>query len=62
MGDALLAAQGLLQTGQDEAFGRAKIATARFYGDHVLVRTQALRDAVLHGGTIGDGARGFLSS
>ncbi|MGE8321042.1 MAG: acyl-CoA dehydrogenase [Comamonas sp.] len=50
MGRALLAAQGLLQAGQDEAFGRAKIATARFYGDHVLVRTQALRDAVLHGG------------
>jgi len=33
-----------------KAFYKAKIATARFYADHVLVQAPALRDTVLNGG------------
>jgi len=49
---ALLAAQELLvqQTGQQDAdFLQAKITTAVFYAEHILVQTQTLRDAILHG-------------
>ncbi len=49
LGRALLAAQALLPQGRDEAFLRAKIATARFYADHLLVRTGAQRDAIVEG-------------
>ncbi len=49
MGRALLAAQTLLPTGQDEAFLRAKIATAQFYAEHILVRAPGLAEAVVHG-------------
>jgi len=28
----------------------AKIATARFYGNHILARVASLRDTILHGG------------
>jgi 3-(methylthio)propanoyl-CoA dehydrogenase len=34
---------------QDKSFYQAKIATARFYGDHVLVQAPALRDMVVKG-------------
>ncbi|MBB6577577.1 alkylation response protein AidB-like acyl-CoA dehydrogenase [Comamonas odontotermitis] len=51
MGRALLAAQELLTTGSgDKAFLEAKVTTARFYGEHILVKTSALRDEILHGG------------
>ncbi|WP_310637520.1 acyl-CoA dehydrogenase [Delftia acidovorans] len=50
MGRALLAAEQLLHKGQDEAFMRAKIATARFYAEHILVKAAGLRDAIVHGG------------
>ena len=33
----------------DQPFYAAKIATARFYGDHVLVQAPALRDTVVNG-------------
>jgi alkylation response protein AidB-like acyl-CoA dehydrogenase len=33
----------------DQAFFSAKIATARFYGDHVLVQAPALRNTVVNG-------------
>ena len=33
----------------DPDFHKAKIATARFYGDHVLVQAPALRDTVVNG-------------
>ena len=33
----------------DASFLKAKIATARFYGDHVLVQAPALRETVLNG-------------
>jgi alkylation response protein AidB-like acyl-CoA dehydrogenase len=49
MARALLAAQKLLTEGQDAAFMQAKIATARFYAEHILPRTGALRDAIIDG-------------
>ncbi|GKS90715.1 acyl-CoA dehydrogenase [Acidovorax sp. SUPP2539] len=49
MGRALLAAQRLLPEGQDEAFLHAKIATAQFYADHILVKAGGLRDAIVEG-------------
>ena len=49
MGRALLAAQELLHKGQDEAFMRAKIATAQFYAEHLLVRAPGLRDGIVEG-------------
>ncbi|HEX2199037.1 MAG TPA: acyl-CoA dehydrogenase [Burkholderiales bacterium] len=49
MARAALAAQKSLATG-DRAFLEAKIATARFYGDHVLVQAPGLRDTMVHGG------------
>ncbi|MEN5179102.1 acyl-CoA dehydrogenase [Comamonas testosteroni] len=51
MGRALLAAQELLTAGSgDKAFLEAKVTTARFYGEHILVKTSALRDEIMHGG------------
>ena len=49
MARALLVAEDLLPKGQDQAFLRAKIATARFYGDHILSRVPGLRDAIVEG-------------
>lgn len=46
---SLLVAQGLLQKGQDEAFMRAKITTAQFYADHILVKAPGLRDSIVEG-------------
>jgi alkylation response protein AidB-like acyl-CoA dehydrogenase len=48
MARAALAAEKTLASG-DKAFLEAKIATARFYGDHVLVQAPALRDTVVKG-------------
>lgn len=51
MGRALLVAQDQLARGEgDAAFLNAKIATARFYAEHILTRVSALRDAILEGG------------
>ncbi|PZP36406.1 MAG: acyl-CoA dehydrogenase [Roseateles depolymerans] len=44
---ALLAAEDALAT--DKAFMEAKIATARFYAEHILPRTAALRAAIVDG-------------
>jgi len=46
---ALLVAEKLLAEGQDSAFMQAKIATARFYAEHILPRTTGLRDAIIEG-------------
>ena len=46
---ALLVAEELLAKGEDAAFMQAKITTARFYADHVLVTAQSLRDSILEG-------------
>jgi alkylation response protein AidB-like acyl-CoA dehydrogenase len=45
----LLAAEKELAAGNDVAFMQAKVITARFYAEHILPRTAALRDAVLNG-------------
>ncbi len=51
MGRALLVAQQLLAAGEGEKpFLEAKVTTARFYGEHILVKTSALREEILHGG------------
>ena len=51
MGRALLAAQASLGEGGDfsDDFLRNKIATARFYAEHILVKTAGLRDAIVDG-------------
>jgi butyryl-CoA dehydrogenase len=50
MARAALAAEKKLGSG-DQAFYAAKIATARFYADQVLVQAPALRDTVTKGAT-----------
>ncbi|TSE20426.1 3-methylmercaptopropionyl-CoA dehydrogenase [Tepidimonas alkaliphilus] len=49
MARALLAAEQELAAGRDADFMRAKIATARFYAEHILPRALAQRDAIVHG-------------
>ena len=50
MARALIAAEDNLTAGNDVPSMEAKIATARFYGDHILARIASLRDTVLNGG------------
>ena len=50
MARALLAAERLLAAGEGDArFLAAKVATARFYADHLLSRAPAQRDAIVEG-------------
>jgi hypothetical protein len=49
MARAALVAEKKSNSG-DRSFLEAKIATARFYGDHVLVQAPGLRDTVVKGG------------
>ena len=56
MARAALAAERLLFQQGDKSFLQAKIATARFYGDHVLVQAPGLRDTVVKGAVRRDGA------
>ena len=49
MARALMAAEDRLAEGVDASFMRAKVLTARFYADHVLVKAPALRDSVVEG-------------
>jgi hypothetical protein len=46
---ALLVAQEELAKGQDAAFMKAKIITARFYADHMLTKAPGMRDAIVDG-------------
>ncbi|MBU3738169.1 MAG: acyl-CoA dehydrogenase [Rhodoferax sp.] len=46
---ALLVAQDHLARGEDVAFMRAKVTTARFYADHLLTRVPGQRDAIVDG-------------
>ena len=55
MGRALLVAVDKLGAGDDAAFMTAKIATARFYGDHILSMAPGIRDSIV------DGAEGCLA-
>jgi 3-(methylthio)propanoyl-CoA dehydrogenase len=50
MGRALVAAEAALAAGEDTAFMQAKVTTARFYADHLLVKVPGLRDSILTGG------------
>jgi 3-(methylthio)propanoyl-CoA dehydrogenase len=49
MARALIAAEDALAAGDDQAFMQAKIATARFYGDHLLSKAPGTRDAIVEG-------------
>ncbi|HMZ00110.1 MAG TPA: acyl-CoA dehydrogenase, partial [Burkholderiaceae bacterium] len=50
MGRAMLAAQDAINEGEEVEFMQAKVATARFYAEHILTRVPALRDSILDGG------------
>jgi 3-(methylthio)propanoyl-CoA dehydrogenase len=47
---ALLVAESLMAAGEDVPFARNKVATARFYAEHVLSRAPGVRDSILDGG------------
>ncbi|MBL6750125.1 MAG: acyl-CoA dehydrogenase [Nevskia sp.] len=49
MARALLAAERGLAADPADAFLRAKVATAHFYADHILVKVPALRDSIVEG-------------
>ncbi len=49
MARSLLVAQMLLAQGTDAPFMQAKISTVRFYADHILPKTDALRAAIVEG-------------
>ena len=50
MARALLAAERLLAAGEgDAAFLAAKVATARFYAEHLLAKAPGERDAIVEG-------------
>ncbi|TFZ08963.1 acyl-CoA dehydrogenase [Ramlibacter humi] len=46
---SLLVAEDLAAKGEDKAFMEAKIATARFYAEHILARASGQRDAIVEG-------------
>jgi hypothetical protein len=46
----LVAEQQLADGAGDRAFLEAKVATARFYAEHVLCKAAATRDAIIEGG------------
>ncbi|HZY19673.1 MAG TPA: acyl-CoA dehydrogenase [Ramlibacter sp.] len=46
---SLLVAEELAARGEDRAFMEAKIATARFYADHLLARAPGVRDSIVEG-------------
>ncbi|MBV8247458.1 MAG: acyl-CoA dehydrogenase, partial [Comamonas sp.] len=50
LGRSVLVAQQLLQRGQDAAFMQAKLATARFYAEHILTRVPGQAQAIVGGG------------
>jgi alkylation response protein AidB-like acyl-CoA dehydrogenase len=47
---SLVVAEDHLKAGVDAEFMAAKIATARFFGDHMLPRVAMLRDTIIDGG------------
>ncbi|MFZ9336510.1 MAG: acyl-CoA dehydrogenase, partial [Burkholderiaceae bacterium] len=49
MARALLVAEAKAAAGEDVAFMQAKVATARFYGDHILSKVPGMRDAIVEG-------------
>jgi hypothetical protein len=49
MARALIVAEDKLAAGIDAGFMAAKVATARFYGEHILARVPGLRDSIVDG-------------
>jgi alkylation response protein AidB-like acyl-CoA dehydrogenase len=49
LGRSLLVAEDQIKAGNDLAFMQAKIATARFYAEHILVKAPGLRDSIVEG-------------
>jgi hypothetical protein len=49
MARALLAAEDKLAAGNEAAFMQAKIATARFYAEHLLSKVPGQRDSIVDG-------------
>jgi hypothetical protein len=49
MARSLLVAEELAGKGEDKAFMEAKVATARFYAEHILSKAPAVRDAIVDG-------------
>jgi alkylation response protein AidB-like acyl-CoA dehydrogenase len=49
MGRALLVAEDKLAAGEETAFMGAKIATARFYAEHLLSKAPGVRDSIVEG-------------
>jgi hypothetical protein len=49
MARALLVAEDQLAAGEEAAFMRAKIATARFYAEHILSKAPGVRDSIVDG-------------
>jgi hypothetical protein len=49
MARALLVAEDQLAAGDETAFMRAKIATARFYAEHILSKAPGVRDSIVDG-------------
>ena len=50
MARALMVAEDKLAAGEDAGFMNAKIATARFYAEHILAKAPGLRDSIVDGG------------
>ncbi|AEG93615.1 acyl-CoA dehydrogenase [Ramlibacter tataouinensis] len=46
---SLLAAEQLAGQGEDLDFMKAKVATARFYADHILAKAPGIRDSIVEG-------------
>ncbi|MDB5871246.1 MAG: acyl-CoA dehydrogenase [Ramlibacter sp.] len=46
---SLIAAEDLLGKGEDKQFMQAKIATARFYAEHILAKAPGIRDSIVEG-------------
>ena len=46
---SLLVAEDLAARGEDVAFMQAKVATARFYADHLLAKAPGMRDSIVEG-------------
>jgi len=46
---SLVIAEDLAQAGTEAAFMHAKVATARFYAEHILNKAPGLRDSIVEG-------------
>ncbi|MBC7601731.1 MAG: acyl-CoA dehydrogenase, partial [Ramlibacter sp.] len=49
LGRSLIAAEDLAAQGEDMLFMQAKIATARFYAEHILAKAPGTRDSIVDG-------------